>query len=113
MIDSNHTARIADFGLTSLLRHPSISISVTPPTWGGTYRWMAPELFDGKSRPSKESDVYAFGMVIYEVRHTPFPGEVVLIDHSRRFLHTNNRSPMFLPALHPRWSSLESDLRGQ
>ena len=67
LIDSSCNARIADFGLTSLLCHPSISISVTPPAWGGTYRWMAPELFDGVSRPSKESDVYALGMVIYEV----------------------------------------------
>lgn len=67
MIDSNHTARIADFGLTSLLRHSSISISMTPSAWGGSYRWMAPELFDGKSRPSRESDIYALGMVIYEV----------------------------------------------
>ena len=28
---------------------------------------MAPELFDGESRPSRESDIYALGMVIYEV----------------------------------------------
>ena len=69
MIDSNRTARIADFGLTSLLRHPSISISVTPPLGRGTYRWLAPELFDGELRPSRESDIYALGMVIYEVCH--------------------------------------------
>ena len=92
LIDSNHNARIADFGLTSLLCHPSISISVTPPAWGGTYRWMAPELFDGVSRPSKESDVYALGMVIYEVRRIAFPGDSVLIYHPRRSSHANNRS---------------------
>ena len=67
LIDGNSSARIADFGLTSVLRNHSMSISVTAPTYGGTLRWMAPELFDDDSRPSKASDVYALGMVVYEV----------------------------------------------
>lgn len=57
---------------------------------GGTIRWMSPELFypdrSGlkNARPSKQSDCYAFGMVIYEVLSgqapfTPFHyGAVVL-----------------------------------
>ena len=40
---------------------------MTAPVLGGTYRWMAPELFNDGSHPSKVSDVYALGMVIYEV----------------------------------------------
>ena len=47
---------------------------------GGTIRWMSPELIDPgsfklkKSSPTKESDCYALGMVIYEVLTgaTPF-----------------------------------------
>ena len=47
---------------------------------GGTIRWMSPELIDPgsfdlkESRPTKESDCYALGMVIYEVLtgETPF-----------------------------------------
>lgn len=38
---------------------------------GGSYPWMSPELLDldeGNYRPTKESDIYALGMVIYEVR---------------------------------------------
>jgi len=40
---------------------------------GGTFQWMSPELLDPsrfgseKPRPTKESDCYAFGMVIYEI----------------------------------------------
>jgi len=40
---------------------------------GGTFRWMSPELLDPESfsltesRPTKESDCYALGMVVYEV----------------------------------------------
>ena len=45
-------------------------------TEGGTYRWMSPELLDPdrfgmpqseENRPTKLSDCYALGMVIYEV----------------------------------------------
>lgn len=42
-------------------------------TSGGSTRWMSPELLnpedfgDGDSRPTKQSDRYALGMVIYEV----------------------------------------------
>ena len=39
---------------------------------GGTFCWMSPELLDtsrsgSKGRPTRESDRYALGMVIYEV----------------------------------------------
>ena len=45
-------------------------MSFTP---GGTTRWMSPELlypekFGGSDgRPTKQSDCYALGMVVYEV----------------------------------------------
>ena len=41
---------------------------------GGTARWMSPELLDPDRlgitdyRPTKQSDCYALGMVVYEVR---------------------------------------------
>lgn len=36
---------------------------------GGTVRWKAPELIDPEkdNGPTKESDIYAFGCVCYEV----------------------------------------------
>ena len=43
-------------------------------TAGGTPRWVSPELLDpdrfeiSDYRPTKQSDCYALGMVIYEVR---------------------------------------------
>jgi len=45
-------------------------------TGGGTRRWMSPELLDPErfgmpesedNRPTRQSDCYALGMVIYEV----------------------------------------------
>ena len=50
---------------------------------GGATRWMSPELFDPprfgmrKSRPTKKSDCYALGMVIYEI----LSGEVPFARH--------------------------------
>jgi len=56
---------------------------------GGTARWMGPELFDPdqfglpNSRPTKESDCYALGMVIYEVLSGRIPftssGDAVVV----------------------------------
>lgn len=46
-------------------------------TSGGSLRWMSPELLDPSRledrdpRPTKESDCFALGMVIYEVRVGP------------------------------------------
>jgi len=101
LIDNNRSARIADFGLTSLLPHPSISISVTAPALGGTLPWMAPELLDWTSPPSSESDIYALGMVIYEVCHPGSNGGLALMDLSDRSSHTNGHSTTLHPSPRP------------
>jgi len=73
VIDQYGHARLADFGLLVIVSdptNPTVSTTVAP---AGTTRWMSPELLDPDnfgfkdSRPTKESDCYAFGMVIYEV----------------------------------------------
>jgi len=47
-------------------------LSETTVSPGGTIRWMSPELLDpthfgSNGRPTRESDCYALGMVVYEV----------------------------------------------
>ena len=58
---------------TSLFSNDSLMSFIA----GGTRRWMSPELLDPElfdipesegDRPTKQSDCYALGMVIYEVR---------------------------------------------
>lgn len=86
MIDNNGHARLTDFGLLEMISEESSCGS------GGaaSIRWMSPELLVPgqfgleESHPTKESDCYALGMVIYEVLsgETPFAqyvGPVVLI----------------------------------
>ena len=64
-------ACLADFGLSTLT--PSAPGGMTTTTAGGTPLYMAPELLNpGKSgktnsRPTQPADIYALGMVIYEV----------------------------------------------
>ena len=46
----------------------TIPLSATTVSSAGTVRWMSPELmFNQNNPPSRESDCYALGMVIYEV----------------------------------------------
>ena len=75
LIDNTSAARVADFGLMSMTDLSTILLSETDVS-GGTLCWMSPELLDPKSfdsggRPTRESDCYALGMVIYEVGWLP------------------------------------------
>ena len=77
----NFRACIAGFSVSTVARvgqGTGISTGSTEPlpsfTPGGSLRWMSPELLDPSRlddrdpRPTKESDCFALGMVIYEVR---------------------------------------------
>jgi len=73
LIDQTGHARLADFGLLTVISDPTIGLSSSSFSQGGTVRWMSPELldpqrfgFDEKICPTESSDCYALGMVIYE-----------------------------------------------
>ena len=75
-----------------MLRDHSSSMTITPLTCVGTLRWMAPEFFQKGSCPSKSSDIYALGMVAYEVRpHCVLRG-IDTDDRTCRFSLTRYRS---------------------
>ena len=71
----NHEGRacIADFSLLTVIPDKAYFISAISFSEGGSTRWMSPELLDPErsgfedGRPTKESDCYALGMVVYEV----------------------------------------------
>jgi len=88
LINEDRRACIADFGLSTITgvatyaatrasRTSLVSIDTLMSfTGGGTRRWMSPELLDPErfvmpesedNRPTRQSDCYALGMVIYEV----------------------------------------------
>lgn len=73
LIDQNGHACLTDFGLLAIVSDPTYPTPSGSVVACGTVRWMSPELLptdqrDLKdSRPTKKSDCYALGMVIYEV----------------------------------------------
>ena len=81
MIDKEGSARLADFGLLTIVSDSTRPATTTPSEGAGTMRWMSPELLDPErfgsknARPTKESDCYALGMVVLEVLtgRAPFP----------------------------------------
>ena len=72
LIDQNCHARLADFGLLTIISDTTIATSSSY-VKAGTTRWMSPELLNPDlfgfkdSRPTNESDCYALGMVVLEV----------------------------------------------
>ena len=73
LVDQACRARLADFGLLTIVSDPANFLSSSSCTQSGTPRWMSPELISPQQfglktgRPTKSSDCYALGMVIYEV----------------------------------------------
>jgi len=67
LVDSKFRAKVADFGLSQ-----KKEVGAT-----GTPLWMAPELLRNDSGNTAASDVYSFGIILYEVysRKAPFEGE--------------------------------------
>lgn len=66
------TARVGDFGFITMSNLGTYLFSESLDFPGGTLFWMSPELMrakrnDSKIRATRESDCYAFGMMIYEV----------------------------------------------
>jgi serine/threonine protein kinase len=78
LINRDGHACLTDFSLVAIISDQQTFLSSH--IEGGSTQWMSPELLDPemfgfkKSRPTKESDCYALGMVIYEVLsgRTPF-----------------------------------------
>jgi serine/threonine protein kinase len=71
LIDDNEKAVLCDFGLARVKADlTSRTAIVDTSVVTGSRNWMAPERLKGGS-VRKLSDIYAFGMVIYEV--TPLP----------------------------------------
>jgi serine/threonine protein kinase len=82
LIDQACCARLADFGLLTVISDSANFLSSSSHAQGGTLRWMSPELIAPEefgveaSCPTKSSDCYSLGMVIYEAisGNKPFHG---------------------------------------
>ena len=72
LVDQTGHARLADFGFLTFISDVATHLPSSSNSIGGTLRWMSPELIAPgkfgleKSRPTKPSDCYSLGMVVYE-----------------------------------------------
>jgi serine/threonine protein kinase len=89
LIDQDRHARLADFGLLTIVSDHTNFMTSSSTLTGGTIRWMSPELLhpeqfgSDNGLPTKQSDCYALGMVVYEVLagqspFTPFKDYIVM-----------------------------------
>ncbi len=63
LVDASGSVKVLDFGLSVASSH---SVSNMQPGMAGTLAYMAPELFR-EEEPSVASDLYAFGVIVYEL----------------------------------------------
>jgi len=77
VLDRDHHAKWCDFGLAQLKQHATTTSKADASVGGslaGTPHWMAPELFIRKSStPSMPSDIWALGMVFFELASREIP----------------------------------------
>jgi predicted Ser/Thr protein kinase len=71
LLDEHYHAKLTDFGLAKI-KNESSSTATSHSV--GTLAWMAPELFQRHAKYSQQSDIYSFGMVLWELvsREVPF-----------------------------------------
>ncbi|KAJ6226384.1 serine/threonine-protein kinase tnni3k-related [Anaeramoeba flamelloides] len=71
LLDGSRIAKITDFGLSKTM---DVSSTFSNNTIVGTPRWMAPELLRAERNYTNKVDIYAFGIMLWELstRRTPF-----------------------------------------
>merc|ERR1719235_1820748 len=93
VLDLNLNIKLCDFGLTESMERTHISKKNN----GGSPRYMAPELFDNKSKITEKIDIWAMGCIFIEIFGGPLPYEGCnnLADLTRAIL-VDRRAP-FVP----------------
>ena len=96
-------AKVSDFGIARLVNGPRMTGT---DVFIGTPHYSAPELIEGSSEPSPAADIYAAGVVLYELLSglTPFAG---VSGYALMTRQLNNPAPRQDVISDPVWSLLE------
>jgi len=97
-------ACISDFGMAKVLEDVTKTpITTTLLQTMGCIRWMAPEIIEGESSPSKASDTYSFSMTILEL----VTGKHPFAEYKKEFtlIRAMTQFPIVLPQrpMDPSW----------
>ena len=78
LLDEHGKAKVTDFGLSKVRSETSkMTMTSQANKIGGSLLWMAPELFDMDSKPTKAADIFAYAIVLWELAARKFPYESV------------------------------------
>ncbi|KAF9443484.1 kinase-like protein [Macrolepiota fuliginosa MF-IS2] len=85
LVNASQRACLADFGLSTICTNNTLPfVQTTNNNPGYTLRWAAPEIL-ASSKQSKESDIWAFGSVCYEVLTRKMPYHECPVDTAVMF----------------------------
>ena len=75
LINTEGNYLITDFGISTRARSTLIKSSIASLTTAGTIAYMGPERFTTQPAPTKASDIWSFGAMLFELLEgtTPFP----------------------------------------
>ncbi|KAF7333365.1 Protein kinase domain-containing protein [Mycena venus] len=120
LVTPSRRACIADFGLSSIINAVTLRLTTaSAPARGGTARYQAPELFQGESTKTFETDIYAFGCVCYEILTGKIPFHELSNDMKVMWEVAAGKRPAQPPsysgtiALDSLWELLQSCWNGQ
>jgi len=106
LVDEHYTCKVADFGLSK-----TIIQSGQHNTRIGTLNWLAPETLTDHSTYTIKSDVFSFGMVLWEIltSKTPYEGKTPVqvirsIDQGIRPAIPESTDPEFTQLLNICWA---------
>ena len=90
--DGQTVAKLADFGLADTAHNTA---SMITKTGLGTMNWSAPEVFDDHYKQKTASDVWSFGMIVYEVASRKIPYSGLSQQQLFKVLNMNTKLPNF------------------
>jgi len=103
LLSLSKEAKVSDFGL-SRKKEPGISVSCTM----GAVAWMAPEVIENAKSFTKKSDVYSYGIILWEIltRGDPCPTEMNSIMLASEVVNNAFRPQLPHPNISPPWEEL-------
>lgn len=97
LVNDSGRACITDFGLSLIRADKTLAYTLAANTvLGCSYRWAAPELLNENFRPTRASDIWAFGCVCYEVSVHLFTGDYNYSSSTRTDPYRNGAIPRML-----------------
>ncbi len=73
LLDDHYRAKLADFGLAKVRSEISSHHSAQSGGAKGTTQWMAPELFARKPEYTTKTDIFSYGIVLWELAAHEYP----------------------------------------